>query len=571
MLKSLTVSNFALIEDAVVDFDEGLNILTGETGAGKSILIDALNMILGARASLEYIRTGCEFFRVEAVFDITADDAVNALLQDQGLYNQEDGIMIISRRYNRSGKNSILINGCHATLNILRHFGEKLVDMHGQHENQALLRPETYISLIDSFSKEVHGKIVLYRQVYREWQEICNKLADMEQKSRDRMQRLDMLSWQTQEIAAANLTAGEDAVLEGKIRVLANAEKISHAANRAYGLLSKGFKDSGGVTGFLAEIKRELELIVRFDPAMEAQLHTVTDVLYQLEEVSIDLREYCDNVDFNPGQLAEFQDRMDVIRKLQKKYGTTIEEILDYYNQSMDEISAITHFDEDTAKLISAREKLKQKLETLAEELDILRNTAARQMSGEIQEHLFSLGMPNAKIDIHVVRKSEYNLNGCNSVEILFSANAGEKPRFLQKIASGGELSRIALAIKTVCASRDHIGVIIFDEIDAGVGGNTAQMIGERIAMVAACKQVLCITHLPQIACMADSHIYIEKKVEDNRTRTIIKSLKNDERLVEVARMVSGSDTTRLGIENAAQMIRSAQEKKEKWKKEAQS
>lgn len=571
MLKSLSVSNFALIEDTVVDFNEGLNILTGETGAGKSILIDALNMVLGARASLEYIRTGCEFFRVEAVFDITNAVDVAMLLQDQGFFSQEDGIMVISRRYNRNGKNFILINGCHATLNILRQFGEKLVDMHGQHENQALLRPETYLSLIDSFDKKIYDTLASYRKVYQEWLGVCDKLAGIEKRSRDRVQRLDILSWQTQEIAAANLVAGEDIDLEKKIRILANAEKIAHAASRAYELLSKGVKDSGGIIGLLAEMKRELEVITRYDKTLVTQLNIVTDVLYQLEEVGMEMREYCDGLEFNPKQLAEFQDRIDIIDKLKKKYGTTIEEILEYYEQSMAEIAAINSSDEDAAKLILIKEKLEQKLEALATELDSIRNIVACQMSREIQGHLVYLGMPDAKIDIRVLRRPEYNINGCNIVEILFSANAGETPKFLQKVASGGELSRIALAIKTVCASRDNIGVIVFDEIDAGVGGKTAQMVGERIAMVASCKQVLCITHLPQIACMADSHIYIEKQVQDDRTRTIIRTLKKNERLIELARMISGCDTTELGIENAAQMIKSAQIKKEKWKKEAQA
>lgn len=443
--------------------------------------------------------------------------------------------------------------------------------MHGQHENQALLRPETYLSLIDSFDRTIYETLILYRECYQEWRDVCEKVSSIEQRSRDRAQRLDILSWQTQEIAAAHLAVGEDDDLEKKIRILANAEKIAHAANRAYGLLSNGMKDSGGIMGLLAEVKHELEVIMRYDKTLEAQLSIVTDALYQIEEVGMEMREYCDGLEFEPEQLAEFQDRVDIIHKLKKKYGATIEEILTYYDQSMNEIAAINNSDEDAAKLILVREELEQRLNNLATKLDNSRKGAASQMSREIQRHLVYLGMPDAKIDIRVLRRPEYNINGCNMVEILFSANAGETPKLLQKVASGGELSRIALAIKTVCASRDQIGVIVFDEIDAGVGGKTAQMVGERIAMVASWKQVLCITHLPQIACMADSHIYIEKQVQDDRTRTIIRTLKENDRLVELARMISGSDTTELGVENAAQMIKSSQIKKEKWKKEAQA
>jgi DNA repair protein RecN (Recombination protein N) len=569
MLKSLAVNNFALIDKAYIEFVAGLNILTGETGAGKSILIDALSVIVGGRASLDFIRSGADDFRIEAVFDISRLPAIVRILDEQGITPEEDGTLILTRRLSKHGKNSIHINGCQTTLTTLRKIGENLVDMHGQHENQALLRTEVHQVLTDMFSPEIAPKLEEYHQTYTKWRNVKNELTSLTQDSRERLQRQEMLSWQTQEISAAALTPDEEESLENKVKVLANAEKIANAVSRSYSLLSQGNKGFAGVVSCLADIKRDLETAVRYDTALNNQLTAVTESLYQLEETMSDLRNYQENIDFNPAKLAKLEDRLDIIHKLKKKYGATISDILNYYEQANAELENITNYDERLAQLERMETHLENEVGKLADTLDNLRQIAGQELSRQISAHLADLGMPKAKFTVDVKKSQHYTSNGANDIVFLFSANLGEEPKVLPKIISGGELSRIALAIKTVCAERDETFTMVFDEVDAGIGGQTAQKVAEKIARIAAFdKQVLCITHLPQIASMADHHIYIEKVVEKERTATRVVPLTPKDQLTELARMSSG-EITKISMDNAAQMLEIAQHKKENWKNKA--
>jgi DNA repair protein RecN (Recombination protein N) len=571
VLKSLTVTNFALIEQAVVEFDEGLNILTGETGAGKSILIDALSIILGNRASVDSIRTGCDFFRVEAVFDISKLASISRIIEDQGISLEDDAVLIISRRFSRQGKNSILINGCHVTVNVLRQIGEKLVDMHGQHENQALLRPESYLSLLDAFDEKIKAALEQYREVYQRWLELIKQQTLLAQNSRERAQRIDMLSWQTKEIALAQLKPGEDEDIERQLPVLANVEKITTAVNRSYVLLEQGNDEMQGILPALAEVKHELEIISRYDARIQAQLTTISDALYQLEESCMDLRVYGDEIDFDPQKLSILQERMDVIYKLKKKYGTSITEILEYYDSAVAELADIHNYDHTITTLSQQQSELEEKLRISSHELNSLRQQSSHILASQISGHLTDLGMTNARFMIEVIPSSQFTFNGSDDVIFLFSANLGEETKPLYKIASGGELSRIALAIKTVCAHRDAVGIMVFDEIDAGIGGQAGHMVAEKVAKVACARQVLCITHLPQIACMADRHIYIKKQVEGERTNTVITVLTKEEQLLELTRMIAGNEITQIALDNAKQIFESASKKKEKWKNKAQA
>ena len=571
VLKSLTVTNFALIERALVEFDEGLNILTGETGAGKSILIDALSIILGNRASVDSIRTGCDFFRVEAVFDISKLSFIYRIIEDQGISIEDDAMLIISRRFSRQGKNSILVNGCHVTVNVLRQIGEKLVDMHGQHENQALLRPESYLSLLDAFDESLKIVLEQYRKVYQEWLELIKQQTLLAQNSQERAQRIDMLSWQTKEIELAQLKPGEDEEIERQLPVLANVEKITTAVNRSYILLEQGNDGMQGILPALAEVKHELEIIARYDTRIQEQLTTISDALYQLEESCMDLRVYGDEIDFDPQRLAILQERMDVIYKLKKKYGPSIVEILEYYEKSVVELKDIHNYDQTIANLEEKRRLLEENLRSFSEKLHSLRLQSSHLLSEQICGHLADLGMTNARFNIEVIPSSQFTFHGTDEVNFLFSANLGEQTKPLYKIASGGELSRIALAIKTVCAHRDAVGIMVFDEIDAGIGGQAGHMVAEKVAKVACARQVLCITHLPQIACMADCHIYIKKQVEGERTNTVITVLTKEEQLLELTRMISGNEITAIALENANQIFESAVKKKEIWKNKAQA
>jgi DNA repair protein RecN (Recombination protein N) len=571
VLKSLTVTNFALIEQAAVEFDEGLNIVTGETGAGKSILIDALSIILGNRASVDSVRTGCDFFRVEAVFDISKLTFIYKIIEDQGISLEDDSMLIISRRFSKQGKNSILINGCHVTVNVLRQIGEKLVDMHGQHENQALLRPESYLALLDAFDEKTRVALEQYREVYQKWLELIKQQTLVAQTSRERAQRIDMLSWQTKEIALAQLKPGEDEEIERQLPVLANVEKITTAVNRSYVLLEQGNDGMQGILPVLAEVKHELEIISRYDTRIQEQLTTISDALYQLEESCMDLRVYGDEIDFDPQKLATLQERMDIIYKLKKKYGTSITEILEYYDSAVAELEDIHNYDQIITTLNQQQRELEEKLRTFSHELNSLRQQSSHILANQISGHLTDLGMTNAKFTIEVVPTSQFTFNGSDNVIFLFSANLGEETKPLYKIVSGGELSRIALAIKTVCAHRDAVGIMVFDEIDAGIGGQAGHMVAEKVAKVACAKQVLCITHLPQIACMADRHIYIKKRVEGERTNTVITILTEEEQLLELTRMIAGNEITQIALDNAKQIFESAFKKKEKWKNKAQA
>ncbi|WP_378955557.1 DNA repair protein RecN [Pelosinus sp. sgz500959] len=571
MLKSLTVTNFALIEQAMVEFDEGLNILTGETGAGKSILIDALSVILGNRASVDSIRTGCDFFRVEAVFDISQLLPVQKIIEDQGIMIDHDAMVIISRRFSRQGKNTILMNGCHITVSTLRQFGEKLVDMHGQHENQALLRPEAYLTILDALDSKTRVTLDQYRKIYNNWIDLTKELSELERSSRERAQRIDMLTWQTKEISGVALRRNEEEELEQQILVLANSEKIANAVNKAYILLDQGSGGLSGVLPALADVKRELEIAARYDQRLEKQLIGVNDALYQLEESCMDLRIYGDDIEFDPKQLAILQERMDIIYKLKKKYGATIDDILEYYDQAVLELADINNYDQNFAKLSKKQSKLEEELTEIANELDFLRRKASQELAKQVCGHLADLGMPNAIFMIEVQKIAQFTPNGRNEVLFLFSANPGEEAKLLHKIASGGELSRIALAIKTVCAARDAVGIMVFDEIDAGIGGQAGHMVAEKVARVASTRQVLCITHLPQIACMADRHIYIRKQVDSARTNTVLNVLSKKEQLIELTRMISGNDITQIAVDNATQMFEAAHAKKEKWKNKTQA
>lgn len=571
MLKSLTVTNFALIEQAMVEFDEGLNILTGETGAGKSILIDALSAILGNRASVDSIRTGCDFFRVEAVFDISQLLSLQKIIEEQGIMIDHDATVIISRRFSRQGKNTILMNGCHITVSSLRQFGEKLVDMHGQHENQALLRPEAYLAMLDALDGKTRTTLEQYRKHYNQWLEVTKELSVLERSSRERAQRIDMLTWQTKEIHGVALRRNEEEELEQQIVVLANAEKIANAVNRAYLLLDQGSSGLSGVLPALADVKRELEVAARYDQRLEGQLAGVNNALYQLEESCMDLRVYGDEIEFDPGQLATLQERMDVIYKLKKKYGATIDDILEYYNQAVIELAEINNYDQTFANLSKKQGQLEEVLTQIGNELDSLRRKNSQELSKQVCGHLADLGMNNAIFMIEVQTIPQFTPNGRNEVLFLFSANPGEQPKLLHKIASGGELSRIALAIKTVCAARDAVGIMVFDEIDAGIGGQAGHMVAAKVARVASARQVLCITHLPQIACMADRHIYIRKQVDGERTNTILSVLSKEEQLIELTRMISGNDITQIAVDNAKEMFESATLKKEKWKNKTQA
>ena len=572
MLKSLTVWNFALLEHVQVEFQPGLNILTGETGAGKSILIDSLGAVLGARMSADMVRSGCDWLRVEAVFSLEDESlGLHELLTQQAI-DDSDKELIITRQLTRAGRSTALVNGCHVTLAVLRQIGAYLVDIHGQNENLALLKEENQFHLLDGYDPDVSEALAAYECVYREWREKKKAYAEKQQASREYAQRLDMLHWQDKEISEANLRPGEDEQLEADIRKLSHAEKIVGSVEESYQLLEGGGGNGLGVLPALSQVKKDLEEIGRFDDALQNAQKMVEEAYISLQEASYELRDYGESVEFSPERLDQLQSRMDVIYRLCKKYGATLEDVLAHQAKVEQELTEIENYDEDIAALEKEIAVLEEKLGRKAAELTRLRTAAANDLSSAIEEQLFALGMPKARFHIRVEQAEDYGANGRDDVAMFFSANPGEAEKPLQKVASGGELSRIALAIKTVASSRDSsVPSMVFDEIDTGIGGRTAQMVAERIALVAQYKQVLCITHLPQIACMADAHLYISKRTVEGTTATQIRPLSERERISEIARMASGADMTTASLDNAREMVSHAKMKKDAFKRDVLS
>lgn len=566
MLKTLTVWNFALLEHVQVEFGAGLNILTGETGAGKSILIDSLGAILGHRISADSIRTGCDWLRVEAVFSLDDEPlGLHELLTQQAIDDSE-GVLIVTRQVTRGGRSMVLVNGCHVTLAVLKQMGAFLVDIHGQNENLALLKEESQFELLDTYDPDLVEALAVYQQVYDTWRAKKKTYNEKEQSAREYAQRLDMLRWQDKEIEEAGLKPDEDSELEAEIHKLSHAEKIAGFVDESYNLLDNGSKDGIGVLSALSRVKKDLEDMSRYDDSLSNTQKMVEEAFISLQEASYELRDYGETMEFSPERLNKLQSRMDVIYRLRKKYGATIAEVLAHQQKVQQELADIENYDEDMALLEKEIQAMEQKLKEKAARLTSQRLSAAEKLSASVGAQLRELGMPKAVFRIAVTPAQKYLGNGADVVEMFFSANPGETEKPLQKVASGGELSRIALAIKTVAASRDaSVPSMVFDEIDTGIGGRTAQMVAERIALVAAYKQVLCITHLPQIACMADVHLYIAKNSTGDSTVTQVRPLSERERISEVARMASGVDVTTASLENAKEMVSHAKLKKESF------
>ena len=562
MLQSLRVWNFALLEEVAVEFGAGLNILTGETGAGKSILIDALGAILGQRVSSDAIRSGADALRVEAVFSLDESDAeLCALLAEQEIECEDE--LIVLRKIARTGKGSILVNGSHVTLTFLKKIAPYLVDIHGQNENLALLREDAQRNLLEGGDRDLRTRLAAYTQVYVDWKEKTRLREERAEEIEDIGERLELLRWQEKEIAEAELTVGEDEELETEIRRLSHAERLVENAAEAANLLSEDGEEGLAVLSALARVTHALDEVARYDDALANAQNMIEEAYISLQEASYEVRDYLDGIDADPARLDRIQTRMDVIDRLKKKYGGSIPSVLERLASVRSELESIDNYDTDMVQLDKEIAVLKRRLEETAKALTVRRQEAGTALSGEIERELQGLGMPKAHFRIVVTPEEKYTSRGADSLSMLFSANVGEEEKPIEKIASGGELSRIALAIKSIVAARDTGGTsMVFDEIDTGIGGRTAQMVAERIAFVAHYKQVLCITHLPQIACMADAHLYIAKSVKGDSTVTQVEALSADERVREIARMASGDDVTEAALANAREMLAGAQQKK---------
>lgn len=569
MLLSLRVWNFALLEEVAVEFGSGLNILTGETGAGKSILIDALGAILGQRISNDEIRSGADALRVQAVFSLdSSDKPLRTLLTEQEIECEDE--LIILRKVMRMGKGTILINGIHVTLTFLRKIAPHLVDIHGQNENLALLHEDAQRSLLEGGDSSLCELLMRYAEVYSAWREKSRLREERAEKIADIGERVDMLRWQEKEIAEAELTEGEDEELEVEIRRLSHSERLVENASDVSNLLSEDGEEGLSVLSALSRVTHALDEISRYDDGLSNTRSMIEEAYISLQEASYEVRDYLDSIDADPARLDMIQTRMDAIDRLKKKYGGSIPAVFERLFVIRNELESVDNYDIDMERLEAEIAALYEQLKVLAADLTVRRQEIGAVLSESIERELQDLGMERARFRIVVTPEEKYTNRGADRLTMLFSANVGEEEKPLEKIASGGELSRIALAIKSIAAARDIGGAsMVFDEIDTGIGGRTAQMVAERIAFVAQYKQVLCITHLPQIACMADEHLYIAKSVKGEATVTQVEELSADERVREIARMASGDDVTEAALANAREMLVSAGKKKAAFQKKS--
>ncbi|WP_303691672.1 DNA repair protein RecN [Megamonas hypermegale] len=557
MLKTLSIWNFALIEHIQIEFDRGLNILTGETGAGKSILLGALGMVIGRRTNTDAIRSGADFMRVEGVFSLEEQRVRDFLMENNIL--TEDDMLIVTRQISAGGRNIIQINNCHTTLAVLRQLGEMLVDIHGQHANQALLKPAKQLNLVDEYdAASINEQKQNYLQIYHRWQNLREKLVKSKINTQEMAQRTDMLNWQINEIQNAKLTVGEDSELDEAIKILANAEKISLLSQNAYNLLY----EDGNILGSMAQLCKDTEALSQYDENMARVHQIIEDAYFQLQDGADEIRSFGENIDYSPQKLDAMQSRMEEINKLRRKYGASIEDILAYCEKAKAELDYIENYDANLAQMEQELSTITEELKQSAATLHKMRQKNATALAENIVRELQSLSMPDAKMQINLILSDNFTENGADEIEFLFSANLGEDLKTLQKIVSGGELSRIALAVKTITAQKDDANLMVFDEVDIGVGGKTAQMMAEKIARIALTRQVICITHLPQIAAMADAHFYIHKETKDNKTFTAIEEIDYGARLAEIARMASGTELTQASLENAEEMLNNARQKK---------
>ena len=550
MLTSLKIENVAIIESAAIEFGCGLNVLTGETGAGKSIVIDSINAILGERTSRDIIRTGAQSAKVYAVFE-DVNERVRNFLDENGI-DCEDGVLIINRTLSREGKNVCRINGAPVTVSMLREIGGELIDIHGQHDNQSLLSPEKHCGFVDSFAGNA-DLITDYREKYGRLCEIRSKLKKLTTDESSKSQRIDFLTYQIDELEKAEITIGERDELKARKSLINNSQKVIESLNIAY----EALKADGAGIDMITDAESEIANASAYMETLGEASEKITDIRYELEDIAETVRDAMTEVDFDPSELEDIDERLDLLYRLSKKYGDTEEEMLEYLEKARAELDNIAFSEERVKELQKQKKEALAETETAACKLTESRKTAGEKLSNAICSELEFLDMPNVR---YVVKCNDIGLmeNGKDEIEFLISANAGEEPKPLAKIASGGELSRIMLAIKNVLAETDGVDTMIFDEIDTGVSGRAAQKIAMKLRSASKGRQVICVTHLAQIAAQGDVHLYISKSVSDGKTYTNIKSLIEEERVAEIARIMGGMEITKLQLESAREMLANA-------------
>lgn len=550
MLIELRIENLAVIERLSVRLDPGLNVLTGETGAGKSIIVGALSLLLGERASSDAVRTGAERAVVEGVFEIGDRPEIRAILEEQGL-EAEEGLLILRREVAVEGRNRAWVNGSASTAGLVGALGVRLVDLHGQHEHQALLDVDAQREILDAYAG--HGATLMeIRRAYDTLAGVRKELEGLEARRREIEQRADFVRFQLKEIEDAGIEADEEEELETEGRRLEYVEDLARHSERLGQVL---YEDESSVSAVLGELRRELEELIRIDPSQEDARELLEGAYYNAEELGRRMVEYASRVEHDPGRLDAIQRRQDLLYRLKNKYGPTLQDVLETRDRAREELDTLEGASFERKALEKRLEEARGDVRALAEQVSAGRREAADRLGGEVMTVLPALGLEGGRFVVALEPLEEPGRNGAERIEFLVAVNAGFEPRPLSRVASGGELSRVMLALKTLLARVDQVPTLVFDEIDAGIGGRVAVQVGAKLREVAEHHQVFAITHLPQIASRADHHLLVQKGEGDGITRTTLAELEGDQRVRELARMLGGDPESETSLDHARELL----------------
>ena len=560
MLSLLHIENIALIQSADIRFEPGFNVLTGETGAGKSIVIDSIGAVLGERTSRELIRTGAKSALVTAVFT-----QVPPLpwLEENGFPAGEEELLL-QRELQGDGRNVCRIDGKLVTVAQLRELGRQLLNIHGQHDGQQLLDPASHLGYLDQFGG-CQPLLEDYQEAYRKWHDIRREMDKLQMDEAERSRRVDTLNYQIQELERAQLKAGEDEELSARRTLLRSAGKLMEAVQSAEFALS-GDEDRDGACSLIAQAEGEVQGVSSISPELGELSEKLTALRCAADDAADTLRDLSRSFDFSPGELDQVEERLDLLYRLRKKYGPTVEDMLSYLERCRKELDQIQYADDTLARLEKDLKKAQKEAARRGEVLSQARREAAGALQARVQEELRQLDMPKVQFQTEFTPKggeAGMDETGLDEVQFLMSANLGEALKPIQRVASGGELARIMLALKNVLAEGDQIGTLVFDEVDTGVSGRAAQKVAEKMAQVARGKQVLCVTHLPQIAAMADTHFSVQKGEREGRTYTRLERLDRSQRREELARLIGGASITPSLLESAEELLRQAEQQKQ--------
>jgi DNA repair protein RecN (Recombination protein N) len=561
MLRFLRIRDFALIRDLEIEFAPGLNVLTGETGSGKSIIVDSLGLILGERSSQEMIRSNCAAAQLEGLFSLDSNESAARLLTESGI-ECSDNSLLVRREISASGRGRIFINDKLVTLSLLKSLGESLADIHGQHNQKSLYDLASHLEWLDRFGKneEILAQV---RDHFRHLREIALKLESHETNEQERLQRLDMLAYQVNEIRKANLQPGEKETLENEKNILSNREKIFALATEAYALL---YENEAAILTQARRLERALQELGSFDSGWHSHLEFLRDSIYKLEDLAYAARDYAEGINFSPDRIDQIQRRLAEVDRLLKKYGSSVDEILAYAERCERESNAIVSHAHIMKALTEEFAQVEKNYRAVSERLSAKRRRDAALLERDVRKEFQALSMEKMTLSVRFDSRDEapnskgripstYGPNGLERVEFMIAPNKGEEERPLAKIASGGELSRVMLAIQTLCRGGESSKTLVFDEVDAGIGGRVAEAVGRRLRDISSDNQVLCVTHLPQIAAFANQHFNVHKETVSSRTETMIERLDGQKRTQELARMLGGAVITETTRRHAEEML----------------